>query len=242
LSPSAHAIAAAASSPKLGARVPFVGCRADGQVGPVKAPIGKNRLLPIAPEAAQQLAYYKSEQGLGILAPRGWRCFDVYGSNGYALCISPRQITTSNVFSITWSGFSGPAIELVGESGDTSGRFTVARVIARVFPAQRPFVEKVIVEGIEPARSFPFGPYPNDKLIYQSKETVEYQTPANTDGLGTSSRLKKSDSPISGVAILTGQTPDLLLLSVRLSPNLSDLASDIVQQTERDAMHSGDNR
>jgi hypothetical protein len=241
-SPSAQATAAAASRQKPGAHVPFVGCRADGQVGPVDAPNGESRVLPIATEAAQRLAYYKSEQGFGVLAPRGWYCFGVYGSSGYVLYVSPQEITTDTVFSSTRGGFTGPVIELAGESGDTSGRFGVARVIARVFPAHRAFVERVIEEGTEPASSFPFGPYPKDKLIYRSKEMVEYQTPANTDGLGTNSRLKKDPSPISGVAILMGETPDLLLLSVRLSPNLADLTSTIVQQVERDAAHAADNR
>lgn len=100
----------------------------------------------------------------------------------------------------------------------------------------------MIEEGLEPASSFPFGPYPKDKLIYQSKEMVEYQTPANTDGLGTNSRLKKDADPISGVAILMGQTPDLLLLSARLSRNLADLTPVIVQQVERGAAHVVHNR
>lgn len=240
--PSTQAIAAAASPQKPGAHVPFVGCRADGQVGPVNAPNGESRVLPIAAEAAERLAYYKLEEGFGVLAPRGWYCFGVYGSSGYALYVSPQQINTDNLLSTTWSGFTGPVIEIAGENGDTSGRFGVARTIAHVFPTHRAFVEKVIEEGTEPASSFPFGPYPKDKLIYRSKEMVEYQTPANTDGLGTNSRLKKDANPISGVAILMGETPDLLLLSVRLSPNLADLTSTIVQQVERDAAHAADNR
>jgi hypothetical protein len=241
-SPSAQAPNAAASPRKTGAEVPFVGCRADGQLGPTDAPNGKSRVLPIAAEAAKQLAYYKSEQGFGVLAPRGWYCFGVYGSSGYALYVSPEQISTEDLFSTTWGGFTGPVIELAGESGDTSGRFGVARVIARVFPAHRAFVQSVIEEGTEPADSFPFGPYPKDKLIYRSKEIVEYETPENTDGLGTNSRLKRDASPIRGVAILMGQAPDLLRLSVRLSPNLADLTPAIVQQVERDASHAVDNR
>ncbi len=241
-SASTRAATAAESPQKFDVHVPFVGCRADGQLGPVKAPNGKSVRLPIAPEAARRLAYYKSEQGFGVLAPRGWHCFGVYGSNGYALYVSPQQIAPANLFSSTWSGFTGPIIELRWESGDTSGRFGVARIIARVFPAHRAFVESVVQEGIEPASPFPSGPYPNDTLIYRSQEMVEYQTPANTDGLGTNSRLKKNANPISGVATLMGQTPDLLLLSVRLPPNLPDLTSVIVQQVERDAKHAVDNR
>jgi hypothetical protein len=234
------AILAAAQSPaKTALSVPFVGCRADGQAGPMSAPNDKARVLPVSGEAARQLAYYKSFEGLGVLAPRGWYCFQVYGSNGGELYVGPHPITAANVYS---GGFDGPIIELAGESGDTSGRFGVARTIARVFPAHRGFVENVIEEGIEPASSFPFGPFPSDKLLYRGNEMVEYQTPANTDGLGTSSRLRKNASRISGVAMLLGQTPDLLQLSVRLPSNLADLASTIVQQAERDAMHVADNQ
>ena len=218
--------------------VPFVGCEADGQMGPVKAPDGKSVHVLISADAASRLAYYKSEEGLGVLAPRGWHCFGVYGSNGYALYVSPERVTASEVFSSKWKGFAGPAIELVGQNGDTSGRFAVARAVARVFPERKSFVERIIAEEIAPADSFPSGPYPADKLMYRSKQMVEYATPANADGLGTDSRLIKNAHPIRGVAILVGETPDLVHLAVRLSPDLSDLASPIIQQLEGDADHS----
>lgn len=201
----------------------------------MKAPTGKSKIVRIPNKSAHRLAYYKSGEGPGVLGPRGWHCFAVYGSNGYGLYVSPRKITSAEVFSNSWTGFSGPAIELDGSVGDTSGRFDVARVIARVFPAYKSFADSVIKEGLEPASSFPFGPYPKDKLTYKSKRTVEYFTPAHTEGLGTMSWLKKNDEPIRGVAILTGSTPSLLLLSVRLSPKLDDLTPAIVRQVERNA-------
>jgi hypothetical protein len=222
----------------LGPIVPFVGCDSNGQVGPVKAPSGKGKVVSVPAEAAKRLAYYKSEQGFGVLAPRGWHCFGVYGSNGYALYVSPEPVTANNVLSSTWSGLTGLAIELAGEVGDTSGRFGVARVIARVFPDHKSFVERVIAEGIEPASSFPPGPYPEDKLTYRNKQVVEYQTPANTEGLGTNSRLKKNANPINGVAILIGDAPDLILLAVRLSPEVTGLESAVIQQLERDIERS----
>lgn len=231
--------AEAQSQRGMTATVPFVGCRADGQLGPVEAPNDKAQNLPITAKAAGQLAYYRADQGLGVLAPVGWFCFGVYGSGGYAVYVSPQEIVSANLFSTSWKGFSGPAIELVEESGETSGRFGVARIIARVFPSHKAFVENVIKEGIEPRSSFPFGPYPNDKLTYKTPEVVEYQTPANADGLGTSGRLTKNADPISGVAILRGEAPDLLHLSVRLPANLSDLAPVIVRQIERDSLRAG---
>jgi hypothetical protein len=220
---------------ELSSFVPFVGCKSDGQGGPLEAPKGKSKILPIAKEKAQRLAYYKAEQGVGVLAPRGWYCFETYGSNGGSLFVSSQPIDADTLFSTSWKGFTGPVIQMSAELGGTSGRFGVARIIARVFPAHRAFVRKVIAEGIERAGDFPSGPYPNDKLIYRSKETVEYETPAHTDGMGTQSRLQKNGDPIRGVAILVGPDTDLFSLAMRLPYETNDLAPIIIQQVERDA-------
>jgi hypothetical protein len=128
----------------------------------------------------------------------------------------------------------GPAIQVAEISGETSGRFEVARVIARIFPARKAFVQSVIKEGTEPASEFPYGPYPKDKLTIRSDRIVEYQTPPRSEGLGTISRLQTNDYPIDGVAILQGQTPDLLVLTVRLPSDMNDLTLHIIQQIERD--------
>jgi hypothetical protein len=87
-------------------------------------------------------------------------------------------------------------------------------------------------------RPLKFDPYPKGALTYRSNTVVEYRTPAQTDGLGTHSWLKKNGSPIEGVAILVGPTPDLLLLSVRLPTELNGLTSVIIRQFERDAERS----
>ena len=124
--------------------------------------------------------------------------------------------------------------------GDTSGRFIVARFIARLFPAQKAFVQSVIREGIQPASEFPFGPYPKDKLTIRSDEVVEYQTPPNSEGLGTMSGLPKNDNWIDGVVILDSETRDFFLqyLAVRLPSDMHDLTPLIVKQTERNSRAS----
>lgn len=228
--------------------VPFLGCPADGQVGPLDPPKATTQLVHIPKQAGQQLAFYKAEQGYGVLAPRGWHCFETYGSNGSSLFVSPQPIDAKTLFSDNWKGFTGRVIQLSIENGGTSGRFGVARMIARVFPSHRSFVRKVIAEGIEPAKNFPSGPYPNDKLVYRTKDLVEYQTPPQTEGLGTRSRLLKNTDPVCGVAMLVGLVkegePSLLFLAVRLPSEavrlpseMANFTSAIIQQTEYEGTH-----
>jgi hypothetical protein len=217
------------------AQVSFVGCASDGQAGPLKAPVGKGKAIAISAGVAQRLAYYKAEYGAGALAPRGWHCFSTYGSDGANLFVSPDPIDPKAPFSENWKGFSGQAVQVSVLSGGTSGRFEVAKIIARVFPEYKAFAESVIREGIEPESDFPFGPYPNDKLTYRSKSIVEFETPANTEGLGTDSKLQANASEIDGVAILSGADTDLTLLSARLSENDRDLIPTIVGQVEKDS-------
>jgi hypothetical protein len=215
--------------------VPFVGCKSDGQAGPIDAPVSTSKAVPISGSAAQRLAYYKAANGFGVLAPRDWYCFGTYGSAGASLYVSPEPIDRAALFSANWTGFTGPAIQISLSDGGTSGRFQVARVIARVFPAHRAFAYRVIAEGIEDASAIPFGPWPADKLTYRNDEIVEFQTPANTEGLGTNSRLNKNSGPINGVAILTGPEIGLLQLSVLLPEDLGDLTPTIIQQAEHEA-------
>jgi hypothetical protein len=133
-------------------------------------------------------------------------------------------------------------VQISFESGDTSGRFGVAKTIARVFPAHKAFVEEVIAEGIEPASSFPFGPYPADTLTYRTENVVEFVTPPRAEGLGTASRLQKNDNPIIGVAILKGEEPNLVRVWVRLPVETNDLARIIIQEAEKDAAPFGHSR
>jgi hypothetical protein len=208
-------------------------------MGPLKAPTGQSKLITLPAGVAQRLAYYKAEYSAGVFAPRGWHCFSTYGSDGANLFVSPDAIDGKTVLlSTDWKGFSGPAIQISVSDGGTSGRFQVAKIIARVFPEYKAFAESVIAEGIEPASDFPFGPYPNDKLTYRSKSVVEFETPANREGLGTFSRLQVNASPIEGVAILAGEDTDLILLSARLSEKDCDLIATIVGHVEKESTGS----
>jgi len=216
--------------------VPFIACPSDGQLGPQPAPTPQSRPLALAPSTALQLAYYQAAEGQGVLAPLGWHCLQLIGSDGDFLYVTPSVITAEEMYKPSWKGFTGPAIQLSFSIGDTSGRFEVATVIARVFPKYKSFVTNVIKEQIEPASDFPLGPWPHDRLRYLNDHAVEFTTPAHTAGLGTSSRLLRNAHPISGVAIFfPGSDNNLMQLCVRLPPTLVSLASIITHQVELDS-------
>jgi hypothetical protein len=210
--------------------VPFVGCRSEGQADPIDAPTGASVSVPVSSEAAEKLAFYKASVIEGVLAPRGWYCLGLYGSGGAGLLVSPEPIDTARLFSTDWRGFAGPAVAIDYSSGETSGRFRVAQIIARAFPAWRWFADQVFKSFDQ---TTPSGPYPRDQLTYKRTTMVEYETPALTDGLGTDRLVTKGGAPINGVAILVGQSPDAVLLSVRLPAALSKHTPEIVRQVER---------
>jgi len=209
-------------------RVPFVGCAGDGQTGPVDPPVGEARKLALARDVADALAFYQGDEDApGVLAPRGWNCFYWYGSDGGTLVVAPRKgFEKEPDFRL-----DGPAVVVTIAYGDTSGRITVARYAARLFRREESkFIKRVLREGIVSAKDLPSGPYPADKLTYKGPRRVEYETPANADGLGTSTRLIKNGDPVAGVAMLLGEvsSPNLLLVAARLPPELLPLKAAIV--------------
>jgi hypothetical protein len=231
-------VSSSAAPPVIATTIPFVGCASDGQNGPQAAPIGAPEAVQMPAADAAQLAYYEMQNGPGVIGPRGWSCAGIYGSDGATLVVVPQPLQPADLAGTGWAGASGDAIEARVASGDTSGRFTVAQVIMRVFPARQGFAQGVINEGIEPASSFPAGPYANDKITRKSNEVVEFQTPAGAVGLGTDTNLNLRLAPgadaVSGVAILSGQAPDLSQAIVRLGVSLQPLAGDIIQKYEAD--------
>ena len=231
----AFAVLACCASPFAEAaaaeHVPFVGCAGDGQMGPVAAPRGAPKAVDVDAAAARQLAFYQAKDSSGVLAPRGWRCFYFYGSSGATLLVAP----SGNLQSALDAPLSGPAVVATLDFGGTSGRFAVAKYSARLFAReQQAFIASVIAEGIEPKENFPSGPYPADKTTYRGARMVEFETPANTDGLGTSDRLQRNSQPIAGMAKLkdSADGPDFFLLTVRLPAEQANLAPAIVSQAE----------
>lgn len=213
-------------------QVPFVGCRSEGQADPLDAPKGGPVSVIVSSDDARQFAYYKSEAvNIGVLAPRAWQCLGVYGSGGGWLIVTPRAIDTPTFFSTAFTGFKGPVVDIVFRNGNTSGLYSFAEIIGRIFPMYRSFARNVYQEMDEP---LPNGPYPADQLTYRSKMLVEYKTPAEAEGLGTYWWINKNDRPIEGMAMLLESPPSLIQLSIRLPRDLEGLTRAIINQVEHD--------
>jgi hypothetical protein len=133
---SAQATATAEKHQRAAVFVPFVGCPSFGQVERLEAPNDTSRPVPISSTYAQALAYYRSADGIGILAPRGWFCEGALGSGGAALYLTPKPIQHDGS---GFQGRDGPAIEVHYLTGGSSGIYGIAEVMARVFPAYRAF-------------------------------------------------------------------------------------------------------
>lgn len=212
--------------------VPFVGCPSDRQLGPMGAPGPPRKPVLLRRATADKLAYYASAQGMGVLAPRGWHCFGIYGAGGESIIVSPEPLDSRKLFSPDRHVLTGSGVILSHHYGGTSGRFVVAGIIARLFPERMDFTHAVRKAFPSPEDPYPAGPYPGDTLHYKSKSSVEFRTPAHAEGLGTTERMLKGNAPIDGVVMLVCQTPDVLLLAMRLPSVLQAVQPDVVRQME----------
>src|SRR6266478_7512521 len=89
-----------------GMRVPFVGCKSDGQVGPLEAPKSAEIEVRLDAKLARRLALYRAEIGPAVLGPRGWSCFGTYGSGGSTLFVTPEPLKPADMFNSKWEGIT----------------------------------------------------------------------------------------------------------------------------------------
>lgn len=228
----AVAVLAALPAALPAATVPFVGCPSDGQLGPRAAPAATEpdaaRAPDVAGAAAARLAWYAAADGTGVLAPRGWRCFGTYGSNGSVLVVAPRPLGWKVVTGRR--GLDGPAVQLEALIGDTAGRFEVAPIAAQLFPAARGYVREFEAEH-NGGRRLPDRPVATDRVARLSDAIVRYTTPAGHQGLGTASHLRAGPLPIEGAAVLDmADDMSLTMIHVRLMRPDHGLAAVIVDQ------------
>jgi len=207
--------------------------------GPVEAPKGKFKRILGEPGADSTLAYYSSGEGVGALAPRGWHCFNVYGSDGAFLVVTPEAMDDKAIVATISSGFKGQAVIYNYTNGFTSGRDEIEPVVQHIFPAHMKLARNAAANNDQPPPHY-VGPYPQDRLRYLSSEAVEFETPPHRDGIGTlQSHLRPDDEEIVGVHLLVrdrGDCCDLVSVAVRLPAADRKLASAIIRQVERDML------
>ncbi|MBZ0149676.1 MAG: hypothetical protein K8F62_19335 [Pseudorhodoplanes sp.] len=210
--------------PLTEARVPAIGCPQDGQLGPKKAPKLPKTVRIIVPEGmGPSLAFYSADESIdaGVLAPRNWHCFGIYGSSGSGLYVIPRGLR-GPILNRPEKVKNGPAVIKRFFNGEASGRFGVARISARIFPQAHRYVESVRALGIVDPKDYVFVPWPADRLDRLSDSVVSYATPLGAQGLGTELGLAPGREPILGLVFLTGDLegkgdgPYLEGLAVRL--------------------------
>ena len=125
---------------------------------------------------------------------------------------------------------AGPGVELAFRSGETSGRFEVAEISARLFPdIMRDFIQEVRDEKLVPDSPFNVKPCPSDTVNRISDRIVEFSTPARQAGFGTEGLLQQSDEPIRGIVALNPPTEEtgLSVLWVRLQAGQESLSTAI---------------
>lgn len=204
--------------------VPFVGCPADGQVGPVEAP--RARPMPAVPQAAAgSLAWYVS-QNAQVLAPQGWHCFEVYGSDGQWLFVAPQRLTADQL-DVDRRGFRGPVVMFGYSYGGTSGRWTVGERIGRYFPRYRYFIRQIREMGLT-FDNAPTGPYPADRILSRTATRIRLMTPARARGQGSVEFLAPSDLPTESLIMLDpGNEMSAATISVRLPRGQAGLSAAI---------------
>jgi hypothetical protein len=177
---------------------------------------------------ADQLAYYSS-QDLGVLAPRNWHCFGLYGSNGSVLIVTPLVLKANELFGEKPIRLSGPAIVSSFSFGGTSGRFEVWRAIGRYFPTALDLVDRQdwSLTHDEP---LPTRPYAADIVVTRAVRSIRIVTLSGQDGEGTSGYLSRGPLPIIALRQLMGSNDDtsLLAIDVRLPAGQNELTSPIL--------------
>jgi hypothetical protein len=240
LSTLALALAAPCASCRVQQRtIPFVGCPADGQMGPVAPPRGQPQVVSLSQVPAGAIAYYKGEQAPGVFAPAGWHCRVWYGSSGSTILVTPLPIDTTQFLP---PKITGPAVQMGLSFGGTSGRFAVASYASRLFPALlAKFIEHVKNEGLSPDSEFLPHRYAADSITSIDSFVAAFTTPPNVDGLGTAGLLGASGDAIRGVAVITQDPsePDLSILRVRLADNMREIAAAVLR-LNRQCMQQAD--
>ncbi len=209
--------------------VPFVGCPADGQSGPIEPPKGQPKVASVGELRAATIAYYKGENAPGAFAPAGWHCRVWYGSSGSSILVTPTPIDTTQFLP---RKVLGPAVDVDFSFAGTSGRFTVARYASRLFPrVLARFIERVRNEHLVPDSALAPPTNARDSVTAVDNLVVEFTTPPGVSGLGTAGLLGPSPDPVHGVAVIAPDPdePDMSILRVRLGGSMRQVEAAVLR-------------
>jgi hypothetical protein len=221
--------APAPTPPAASGKFAFVGCADNGQQGPRTPPAAPRVLPEYPPETGARLAYYASDK-LAAVAPRGWHCIAGSNSAEDALLVTPEVQAGQDIFGAP-KKISGPAVFASRSYSATDGRLEVAKIAAQAFPIAKKFVKTVTDKSPEIRGGIHFGSAPGDTISRPSDTDVEFESAANSDGLGTAGRLEKNGQPIVGAAMLSGDM-DLFKIDIRLPSQDKDLVPIVMQAFE----------
>ncbi|HLJ20236.1 MAG TPA: hypothetical protein VKU84_08560 [Stellaceae bacterium] len=173
---------------------------------------------------ASALALYDGLYG-PVLAPRGWDCGSDQGTASGRLSITPRNRT-------------GPFVQLDESADWGAGEYSIAAIGGRYFPRDIPSeLTNHAMERFHVTKEELLAPrYSDDVVTYRTSRVLEFVTPANRQGLCTSAPgLGTSPLPTYGVLALQAPPHELsiILLTIRLPPELNYLRATIMKQFER---------
>ncbi len=197
--------------------VPIVPCTLSTPGGPdlkpTVAPLGKAK-VPVA--LRDSVALYQASEAESVLAPKDWQCRKFNFDTGSMLLVAP--VAEGVAFA---AGYKGPLISVLFANGGSSGRTTVGRLAASVFPSVEPFVKRV--------QASPVSRSPDETLSFLSDTAVVSNTPANTPGLGTFD-FGPTGEAVTGLLYLTGTAdePSALFVRARLAGGSGQLSAAVL--------------
>jgi hypothetical protein len=150
--------------------------------------------------------------------------------------LSPTPVQSSELFAGNWKGLHGAAIILSYDDGGTSGRYGVADTIAKFFPDYMYFAHQVEHQDKEDGGSFVLSKLTpiSDRIVHVGNREIKYETPANSEGLGTGYWLARDERPVTGVVLLN-KDADLYTVNLFMRLPSADevLTPFITQSAER---------
>jgi hypothetical protein len=205
--------------------IPVTGCPTDGFMGPEPAPADSAASVKLNHAMASRLAYYAATNGQRVIAPRGWHCQQRVAASLSELIVAPGAIETGGSRSPSVAGYG---VSLTLFYGGTSGRFEVAKYAEQLFPgAAKTFVSRVRSELNElPIMAWKTEHYRFDVYSRPSPTALEFKTPGNREGMGTTGVLAKSAEDVRGTVLLSdpdSDEPDLTILRARLPEDMRAL-------------------